>query len=266
LSSGSVDVLVFAPHPDDEVIGTGGVIRQALAAGRSVRVVFSTSGDGYPRAAAMLAGKTLGDLEPEDFLRLGETRRAEAVAAGRELGLGESALVHLGFPDGTFQRVLEATRDRPVESPLTRLAASPTTGMPYTRAAAIAAFAEVLADSKPREVYTTHRLDEHADHGATYRAVSEAMPRVGSKARLLTFMVHAGGDRWPDPGALFETKQIDGEVYPRGVAWPPPIRLPITPQQSEAKRRALERHASQWRLDHEYLGAFVKSEEVFWPA
>jgi LmbE family N-acetylglucosaminyl deacetylase len=260
-----VDILVFAPHPDDEVIGTGGIIQQALASRRSVRVAFSTSGDGYPRAAAALAGKNLGELDPDDFIALGATRRAEALSAARELGLRESDLVHLGFPDGSFNRVLEATGGTPVESPLTRLAKSPTTGALYTRAAAITAFAEVLADSRPREVYTTHPADEHADHRATYRAVAEAMSRVGSKARLLTFLVHAGGDRWPDPNPVYETKEIDGVVYPKGVAWPPPIRTPITPQEAEAKRHALKKHASQWQLDGEYLQTFVKTEEVFWP-
>jgi LmbE family N-acetylglucosaminyl deacetylase len=41
-----VDLLVFAPHPDDDAIGAGGVIQQALADRKKVRVVFVTSGDG----------------------------------------------------------------------------------------------------------------------------------------------------------------------------------------------------------------------------
>jgi hypothetical protein len=77
-------------------------------------------------------------------------------------------------------------------------------------------------------------------------------------------MVHAGHDRWPDPGPRYETKTIDGVVEPRGVEWPPPIRLPITPEEAVVKFLALTRHASQWALDHDYMGAFVKTEEVFW--
>ncbi len=137
-----VDIVVFSPHPDDEVIGTGGVIQQALAAGKRVRVVFSTSGDGYPRAAAALAGKSLGDLEPLDFVHLGETRRSEAVAAGATLGLKESDLVHLGFPDGAFISVLGATGIEPIQAPLTMATESPTTGIPYTRSAALEQFGD----------------------------------------------------------------------------------------------------------------------------
>lgn len=258
-----VDILVFSPHPDDEVIGTGGVIQQALAAGRRVRVVFTTNGDGYPRAAATLAGKPLAAVGPEDFLRLGEARRREAIAADATLGLAESDLVFLGFPDGAFDRVWGQT-GAPVTAPLTGLSASPTTGMPYTRAGAHEQFSQVLQASRAGEVYVTDRADEHGDHSATYHFVASAMKATGSAARLLTFVVHAGGDHWPDPGPVYETKVVDGKVAPAGVSWPPPIRIPITPEQAEVKLRALKCHASQWTLDHEYLGAFVKSEEVFW--
>jgi LmbE family N-acetylglucosaminyl deacetylase len=258
-------MVVFAPHPDDEVIGTGGVIQHALAAGKRVRVVFSTSGDGYPRAAALLAGKQVEELEPADFIHLGETRRAEAAEADALLGLTKSDLVHLGFPDGAFTSVLAATGQNPISAPLTRLSASPTR-VPYTREAAVEAFSSVLTESRPGEVYVTDAADEHADHSATYRVVRDAMQATGSKARLLTYVVHAGHDTWPDPGPHYETKTIEGVTHPRGVSWPPPIRIPLTEYEAEVKRRALTKHASQWALDHAYLGTFVKSEEVFWPA
>jgi LmbE family N-acetylglucosaminyl deacetylase len=231
-----------------------------------VLVVFSTSGDGYPRAAARLAGKKLDSLAPEDFIRLGETRRSEAFAAGAELGLRDADLVHLGFPDGAFGGVLEAVGAEVVHAPLTGQTESPTTGAPFNRKAAVDAFAELVESSRPGEIYTTDGADEHPDHRATHRLVCEVIKRTGSAARLFTFMVHAGRDQWPDPGPRFETKTIDGVVQPNGVEWPPPIRLPITPEEAEVKRRALMKHASQWALDHEYMGAFVKSEEVFWPA
>jgi len=41
-------LLIFAPHPDDEVIAAGGLIQQAREAGGTVRVVYITSGDSYP--------------------------------------------------------------------------------------------------------------------------------------------------------------------------------------------------------------------------
>ena len=82
-----VDLLVFAPHPDDEVIGCAGVIQRSLASGKSVRIVFSTNGDGYPKAASVLLGKPERELTPDDYARLGETRKREAIVAAKVLGV-----------------------------------------------------------------------------------------------------------------------------------------------------------------------------------
>lgn len=62
-------VMVFAPHPDDEVIGCAGVIQQALARGARVTVVDITSGDGFPAAAAGVTHKPVDQVGPDDFLR-----------------------------------------------------------------------------------------------------------------------------------------------------------------------------------------------------
>lgn len=44
-------LLVFAPHPDDEVIGCGGLIAQHRREGRAVRVIVATDGSGAGEAA-----------------------------------------------------------------------------------------------------------------------------------------------------------------------------------------------------------------------
>ena len=38
-------ILVLAPHPDDEIIGCGGIIQKALSMHLPIRIVFSTYGD-----------------------------------------------------------------------------------------------------------------------------------------------------------------------------------------------------------------------------
>ena len=45
-------LLVFAPHPDDEVLAAGGLIQQVREAGGIVHVVYVTSGD-YRRDIAV---------------------------------------------------------------------------------------------------------------------------------------------------------------------------------------------------------------------
>src|SRR5215470_14613399 len=63
-------IVIFAPHPDDEVIGCAGVIMQALARGARVKVVAITNGDGFPAAAAGVTHKRVDQVGPDDFFAL----------------------------------------------------------------------------------------------------------------------------------------------------------------------------------------------------
>jgi N-acetyl-1-D-myo-inositol-2-amino-2-deoxy-alpha-D-glucopyranoside deacetylase len=77
-------------HPDDETIGTGGVMAKAIAEGRRVVLVTCTRGE-------------MGDIvvpeldKPENHRRLAELRAAELEAAMAELGVTEWE--NLGFRD-----------------------------------------------------------------------------------------------------------------------------------------------------------------------
>ena len=77
-----MNVLVFAAHPDDEVLGMGGTIAVHTNAGDSVRIVVVTDGSStqYPGDAGIRARK-----------------EAEALAAAAELGVTD--YVHLDLPD-----------------------------------------------------------------------------------------------------------------------------------------------------------------------
>jgi LmbE family N-acetylglucosaminyl deacetylase len=277
-----VDILVFAPHPDDEAIGAGGAIQQALAAGKKVRVVFATSGDAYPPAASALLKKPIAELLPPDFISLAATRQREAVAAGAALGLGASSLVFLGYPDAALADVCANDSRSPVESPTTGKASTYgpaiadyhtlTHGRPasYTRSSAVADVVEILRDSDPATVYVTDRADTHRDHAATFELVAEASASIGYAGELVTFVVHSGPNEcwpWPKgatPQSAFEQHDMNGTTYPIGVFWPPPIRVPVTSSECAVKLRAIAAHASQYAIDGEYLESFVKSEEVFW--
>ena len=88
-------LLVLAPHPDDEVIGVGGLIAQHLRDGRAVRVVIAT--DGSKATGAPAEGQSY-TAQRED-----ESRRGLAL-------LGDATDVHfLRFPDrGLTDDVAEA--------------------------------------------------------------------------------------------------------------------------------------------------------------
>ncbi len=78
------NVLVLGAHPDDEVIGIGGLLAFHAERGDAVRVVHATDG-------------AAGDPEGRHENVVG-IRRAEAAAAAAALGLGVPE--SLGFPDG----------------------------------------------------------------------------------------------------------------------------------------------------------------------
>jgi N-acetylglucosamine malate deacetylase 1 len=75
----SLDLLVFAPHPDDAEIGLGGTIAKHTALGHRVGVCDLTAGE-------LSSNGTV------------ETRREEAAQAGRVLGL--TWRKNLNLPDG----------------------------------------------------------------------------------------------------------------------------------------------------------------------
>ena len=279
---GPVDALIFAPHPDDEVIGAGGVIQQLLASGKHVRVVFATNGDGSSKAASQLFRKAAASLRESDYVRLARRRQQEAIAADAKLGLSDSDLVFLGYPDAALAALYANTGNDPVRSPTTGRTstygpfetdyhtAAHGRPAPYTREAALADFGDVLRASRPTQVYVTDPADQHRDHVATYNFVHDALVAASLQATLLTFLVH-NGPGWPRPTgptpvSQFESLSVDGIVYPIGVTWPPPVRVPLDPGQAARKLAALDTVFSQIasQKDRLYLESFVKSEEVFW--
>src|ERR1043165_3485733 len=90
-------LLVIAPHPDDETIGAGGLIQQALADGSHVKVVIVTNGDGQRFAPVMINSRLYP--RPRDYIAIGERRQAEVTAALKKLGVPTGDIVFLGYPD-----------------------------------------------------------------------------------------------------------------------------------------------------------------------
>ncbi len=82
-------VLVLAAHPDDEVLGVGGLLSLLAGAGAGIRFVWATDGE------ASHPGST-SPVVP----RLADLRRDESARALTELGLRHAPRHHLGLPDG----------------------------------------------------------------------------------------------------------------------------------------------------------------------
>jgi len=97
-------ILVVSPHPDDESLCCGGVMRRALAQGARVSVVWVTGGDSFELDARLVERR----LRPgvSGLRKLGEQRIGEAMAAADKLGIDPANRFVLGYPDRGIQRLM----------------------------------------------------------------------------------------------------------------------------------------------------------------
>lgn len=133
--------VVVAPHPDDEVLGAGGLMAQLAQTGRELLIVPVTDGTAsHPGSRRW---------PPE---RLAQERPLETVRALTLLGLSRIRLHRLGLPDG---------------------------GLAAMESALAWQLAHQLRPSDV--VITTWRQDGHPDHEATGRACAEACAQSGAR-------------------------------------------------------------------------------------
>jgi LmbE family N-acetylglucosaminyl deacetylase len=92
-------LVVLAAHPDDEVLGVGGMLCALAGGGSRIVTVWATDGEAsHPASHAIEPGKLAG-------LRREESQRALA-----ELGVTPTLSVTLGLPDGGLGDCLPALR------------------------------------------------------------------------------------------------------------------------------------------------------------
>jgi len=284
-AAGVVDVrygerlLVVAPHPDDEALGVGGLIRRVVERGGRVAVALMSAGDGYLEAVAR---ETLSaSPPPARFIAYGERRLEEVRAALDALGGGRVRLSLLGFPDAELASLLDAhwPADRPARSPTTGCTTVPygaalEPGAPYTGSEARRLLVRVLRLAAPSIVALPSPLDTHPDHSATgiltLRALDEwrrdaHTVRHLPSPQLLAYLIH-----WPDwpPGSNAPTPGVEAAsdlllpaTYPlhAHVA----ATLTLSDAEVDAKRVALLRHASQQEHMPAFMAAFVRRTEPY---
>ena len=156
------NLLVIAPHPDDEVFGAGGVILSALAEQKRVDILYLTDGEG--------AGV---HLDPER-IRAERARMTERVRV--TLGLPESHLHRFHLPDGGVPRRGKSGFDDVV----TRLVAR-------------------IDQLEPDSVLATHELDFWPyDHVACAELAEAAVTRSRRRPALYLYWVWAWYNLRPD--------------------------------------------------------------------
>jgi LmbE family N-acetylglucosaminyl deacetylase len=261
-------LLVIAPHPDDEVLGAGGLMQRVKAGGGSIRIVYLTDGDGYPEGV-----KQEDHVETptaKDYLGYGKQRRREARAALVRLGLADAFQTFLGFPDGglcKLTRVYWSERRAAYRSPYTRLTRPPKAEMlvPDTKYRGEDLSQElslIIGDFKPTMIAVPRQEDQHADHCAAWFFLADSLTDIRRvhpdfTTDVINYIVHF--NTWPfeDDGP-----RLDPPPGLRGGAsgW---MRLALTPAETRAKRQALRRFTTQMHVMDWFLDGFARSNEVF---
>jgi len=260
-------IVIVAPHPDDDVLGAGGLIQQAVAAGADVRVIYFTNGD-HNQIAFKLFKPALR-LSAKQYIAFGNRRRAEAIAATKLLGLEEKRLTFLGYPDwGT----LRMWRDYWEEGEVFTSDATRTNAVPYPADYAYehryqpqnvaTDFTSLLRRMKPTRVLVTHPADTNPDHRAAANFVRLALRELAKeniRPDLYFYVIHFGS--WPRP-----------LHYHPEIALEPPRALraeydwhtvPLTPDQVDKKYQAIIQHRTQTTTRQYFLVSFARANELF---
>jgi len=266
-------VLIFAPHPDDEILGSGGFLQRALEVGAAVQVALLTNGE-YSRISAALSEGTVPHT-PAAFIRLGYARQEETLAALRGIGVPDRAVTFLGYPNEYLDQMWAADHwllSSPVRAG--RLAAVRT---PYTNAftpnalfagqSLLADIQHLLLQFRPTIVITIHPNDSHSDHWPTYAFVQLALQRLrlagqpfAREARLFTYLVHR--DHWPAPRGFLPLHHLEPPVALTaldGAGW---RAFPLTLAETLEKRDAINQFRSQGAPHDKFLASFARANEL----
>jgi len=142
--------VVFAPHPDDEVLGCGGTILEKRRIGAPVTLVFMTDGG--------LSHPTF--IAPEELQPL---RRAEALESAARLGIASTDVIFLDFEDKGLDAQAEAARAR---------------------------VAIILRELAPQQIFVPCAQDWHRDHVATNRIIRRALASVRHPPWIYEYSVY----------------------------------------------------------------------------
>ncbi|MGJ5641707.1 glucosamine-6-phosphate deaminase [Formosa sp. S-31] len=224
-------VIIFSPHPDDDVISMGGTFDRLVEQGHDVHIAYQTSGNIAvsdeealkfaeislklnPNATEakniieFFQNKTDKDIDSVEVRKLkGLIRRSESLAATRYMGLKDENVHFLDLPfyeTGTIKKGNLTETD-------------------------IAIICDLIDTVKPHQIYAAGDLaDPHGTHKVCLDALFKALDILKPKAYMDDCWV------WLYRGAWHEWESYEIEMA-----------VPMSPDQVLKKRHAIFYHQSQ---------------------
>ena len=226
-------VLIFSPHPDDDVISMGGTFIRLATQGHNVHVAYETSGnvavhddvvlqhmdaafqlgfaDEFEKVKKLVESKVPGEPEPRALLEMkGAIRRSEARGAVRSFGLNDNTNVHfLNLPFYESGGIKKNPRTQ----------------------ADVDIIKKLMNDLEPDMIFMAGDLaDPHGTHRVCTEAAMEALDQLKEEGAAWTAKTHV----WLYRGAWMEWEL--GRVD---------MAVPLSPEEVIKKRHAIYRHLSQ---------------------
>jgi len=232
-------ILIFSPHPDDDIISMGGTFKRLQEQGHDVHVAYQTSGniavaddealrfanfvcdynekfnltnneaeDIYNKATAFLNNKKDSDIDTLEVRNIkGLIRRGEARSTSYFIGLDDA---HIHFMDLPFYETGRIEKDQVGEKD-------------------IQLTMDLIDKIKPHQIYAAGDLaDPHGTHKVCLDAIFEAVKRLKKKSYMKDCWVWLYRGAWQEWG-------ID-EIE---------MAVPMGPDQVLEKRHGIFKHQSQ---------------------
>ena len=226
-------VLIFSPHPDDDVISMGGTFIRLVSQGHNVHVAYETSGnvavhddvvlqhmdcafqlgfaDKFDEVKKLVESKVPGEPEPRALLEMkGAIRRSEARGAVRSFGLNDNTNAHfLNLPFYESGGIKKNPRTQ----------------------ADVDIIKKLMNELKPDMIFMAGDLaDPHGTHRVCTEAALDALEQLREEGAAWTAQTHV----WLYRGAWMEWEL--GRVD---------MAVPLSPDEVVKKRHAIFRHLSQ---------------------
>ena len=242
-------VLIFSPHPADDVISMGGTLMRLVEHGHEVHVAYQTSGDIgvyddealryadflslynhdeekvslFKKLSESVANKQPGDFDSEAMLELKSyIRKVEARSSCRYGGIPEENIHFLDMP---FYETGRVRKEKLGDTDLQRVR-------------------EIIQQVKPHQLYAAG--DQSDPHG-THRICLEAVLMVLNELK---------GEEWMNDCYIWLYRGIWQDMDVREID----MAVPLSPGERLKKRKAIFKHTSQ-KDRPKYPGA-ISSE--FW--
>lgn len=259
-------IIIFAPHPDDELLGCAGVIQKAKAKGLPVKIVFFTYGDNN-EWAFMLYRKHFVII-PKAVQNMGLIRHDEAIKGLEVLGIPKEDAVFLGYPDFKTLNIWYANWEDnpPARSMLTRVTSVPYKNgfrykAPYKGEEILKDLETILEDFKPTKIFVSHPADRNVDHRSLYLFVRVAVWNLNEelKCEIFPYLIHF--NKWPRPLGCLPYSSITPPVFLEDyISW---FNSSLNDEEVSNKYEAIKVHQSQFKLEKRSLLSFVRSNEIF---